>query len=471
MPLLGAYIADEYLGRYKTIQFSIVASLIGHVILIISAIPPVIKNPNGSIAAFAVGLIIMGIGTGGFKSNISPLIAEQNKEKKLRVTTDKKGNRVLIDPAVTISRIFLYFYLSINIGSLVGQIGMVYAEKYVGFWLSFLLPTIMFTFAPVVLMLCKKNYVLSKPTGSVTALAWKTWRLAMRGGWSMNPVKISRHIGNPQFWERVKPSHLAASGQPLPSWMNFDDIWVDQLSRGLKACKVFLWFPIYWLAYNQMVNNLTSQAATMQLHGVPNDVINNLNPISLVIFIPLVDRFLYPGLRKIGINFTPIKRIAVGFALASLAMLTACLIQVYIYRLGPCGDHMNGCESPAPINVWVQTPAYVLIGLSEIMASITGLEYAFTKAPQNMRSLVTAIFLFMTAFSSAISQALVALAEDPLLVWNYGVVAILAALGGIGFWFSHRGLDKQEDALNAIPVSAVGGDGDGTPMPVKESAA
>lgn len=64
-------------------------------------------------------------------------------EKVICVKTTKKGERVIMDPAVTISRVYLYFYLMINIGSLVGSIGMVYAEKYVGFWLSFLLPTLM----------------------------------------------------------------------------------------------------------------------------------------------------------------------------------------------------------------------------------------------------------------------------------------------------------------------------------------
>jgi len=77
MPLVGAYVADQYWGRFKTIQVSIAIALVGHIILIMSAIPQVITNPNGSIACFAVGIVIMGIGVGGFKSNISPLIAEQ----------------------------------------------------------------------------------------------------------------------------------------------------------------------------------------------------------------------------------------------------------------------------------------------------------------------------------------------------------------------------------------------------------
>lgn len=50
---------------------------------------------------------------------------------------------------------------------------------------------------------------------------------------------------------------------------------------------------------------------------------------------------------------------------------------------------------------------YVLIALSEIFASITGLEYAFTKAPKNMRSLVMSVFLFMSAVAAAIGEAFV----------------------------------------------------------------
>lgn len=207
------------------------------------------------------------------------------------------------------------------------------------------------------------------------------------------------------------------------------------------------------LSYNQMNNNLTSQANTMTLNGVPNDVITNLNPISLVIFIPLVDNFLYPALRKYGIRFTPIKRIFTGFMLASLAMIGATVIQYYIYKLGPCGKHMNSCDNPAPFTVWVQAVPYILVGFSEIFTSITGLEYAFTKAPKNMRSLVTSYWHFMSAFSNAIGQAFTALSDDPLLVWNYASVAIIAFIGGCLFWLHQRKTDKKEDIMNMLPDS------------------
>ena len=62
MPLFGAYIADTYLGRFRTVWVSVLISITGHVILTASAAPSVIASPHSSLAAFVIGIIIMGIG-------------------------------------------------------------------------------------------------------------------------------------------------------------------------------------------------------------------------------------------------------------------------------------------------------------------------------------------------------------------------------------------------------------------------
>jgi POT family proton-dependent oligopeptide transporter len=127
-PLGGAWLADEYWGRYNTIQYSNYVALVGHIILIMSAIPAVIVKPNVAIAIFCIGLVVMGIGTGGFKSNISPLIAEQYKDQKAYVRLKKDGSKEIVDPATTTARIYIYFYFLINCGSICGSIAMVYSE-------------------------------------------------------------------------------------------------------------------------------------------------------------------------------------------------------------------------------------------------------------------------------------------------------------------------------------------------------
>jgi POT family proton-dependent oligopeptide transporter len=119
------------------------------------------------------------------------LIAEQYKQTKPKIVIcPKTGERQISDPNITVARIFLYFYMMINVGSLTGQISMVYVEKYVGFWCAFLLPTIMFCFCPVVLWFCRKKYTRSPPTGSVLKKFGQLWGLAQKGRWSANPVTL-----------------------------------------------------------------------------------------------------------------------------------------------------------------------------------------------------------------------------------------------------------------------------------------
>jgi POT family proton-dependent oligopeptide transporter len=154
----------------------------------------------------------------------------------------------------------------------------------------------------------------------------------------------------------------------------------------------------------------------MRLNSVPNDIISKLNPLTIIIIIPFVDYILYPAIRRAGYNLSPLEKITIGFYLSAASMIAACVIQYYIYKLGACGQYRNKCKTPAPITVWVQIVPYGLIGLSEVMASITKLEYAFTKAPKNMRSTVQAIAILTSAISSALGQAFTSLSDDPLLV-------------------------------------------------------
>lgn len=125
-PLFGAWLADTYFGRFRTIIGGVIIAIIGHVILVASAAPSVIDNPHSALGAFAVAIVVIGIGTGGFKPNISPLIAEQVKFHKMKIRTLPSGERVIVDHAATIARIYNWFYLFINVGALVGQIGMSY---------------------------------------------------------------------------------------------------------------------------------------------------------------------------------------------------------------------------------------------------------------------------------------------------------------------------------------------------------
>jgi POT family proton-dependent oligopeptide transporter len=93
------------------------------------------------------------------------------------------------------------------------------------------------------------------------------------------------------------------------------------------------------VCYNQFSNNFISQADQMNGHGIPNDFMQNFDPIAIIVFVPVMDRLVYPLLRKLRIPFPPISRIVLGFFFVAGSMLWAAVLQHYIYQTGPGYGH------------------------------------------------------------------------------------------------------------------------------------
>ncbi|KAI8238857.1 Peptide transporter PTR2 [Colletotrichum sp. SAR 10_96] len=434
-PILGAIIADQYLGKYKTILVFCAFYWVGLVILWTTSLPVAMANGAGK-PGYIVAIIVIGLGTGGIKSNIAPLIADQYQRRVMAVKTEKTGERVIIDPAVTYQRIYMIFYWCINLGSL-SLMATPFMEKYKGFWTAYLMCFCVFNVGIATLVLRRKTYVNRPPQGSVITDAFKALGLMI----------ASRNM------DAAKPSWRAANGKDKP--VPWNDHFVDELKRALRACKVFVFYPIFWVCYGQFSTNFVTQAGQMEGHGMPNDFMQNFDPISILVFTPILDKVVYPLLRKVGIELKPIMRITIGFWLGALCLAYAAIVQHLIYKAGPCYEApgacpeglSNGASLPNHVHIAVQTPAYVFIGLSEIFISVTGLEYAYTKAPPNMKSFVQSIYLFTNAFGSAISEALVSVAADPKFLWMYTGVACFSFVIGFVFYFTFRHYDAEEDKM------------------------
>ncbi|KAH2158511.1 hypothetical protein KXW33_006159 [Aspergillus fumigatus] len=437
-PILGAIIADQYLGKYKTIVLFCGVYLVGLLILVCTSIPTALEHGAG-LGGFIVAILVIGLGTGGIKSNVAPLIADQYRRKKMAVSTTKKGERVIIDPALTIQRIYMIFYGCINLGSL-SLLATPYMERDIGFWSGYLLCLCMFACGTLVLIVGRKFYVVRPPQGSIITDAFK----------ALGIMIINRKMDAP------KPSWQAANGGSRRN-LPWDDHFIDELKRALVACRVFCFFPIYWVVYGQFSGNFVTQAAQMQGHGIPNDLMQNFDPISIIVFIPILETLVYPLLRRFHIRFRPITRISLGFVVASLAMMYAAIVQHLIYSAGPCYEHplcdaskIDGTAQGNRVHIAIQTPAYMFIGISEIFASVSGLEYAYTKAPPSMKSFVQSMYLLTNAFGSAIAEALTPAAFDPAIMWMFVGLACASFLVGVIFWLVFHHLNAQEDDMNKL---------------------
>lgn len=212
-------------------------------------------------------------------------------------------------------------------------------------------------------------------------------------------------------------------------------------------------FVMFWLCFDQMQNNLISQAGQMKTDHTPNDLVASMNQVGCIVLGPLVQEVLYPFLHKRRIYIKPIMRITIGFAFIALAMLYATIVQNAIYTSAPCYDHPKACELQLGVsisdmkadrpNVWIQTPVYILFATGEIFAYTTVIEYAYSNSPKDMKAIIQAVSLLVAGVASALAMALAEVARDPWLTYLFGSLAAGMALTTLSFWFLFRKDDAQ----------------------------
>lgn len=198
-------------------------------------------------------------------------------------------------------------------------------------------------------MWTKPRIVMFPPGGSSVADATKVVSLVCKEAKSLRTKD--------EDWEAVKPTNLKNSGKyeeistkHKPGWISWDDQFVDELRTTLKAFRVFALMPIWYMADGATTTILTNMAGSMTTNGLPNDLLNNFNPISTVVAIPIYNWILYPGLRKRGINFSLIQRISCGYFIGALLNASAAIIQWQIYETSPCGYHATDCKIGAGVS-------------------------------------------------------------------------------------------------------------------------
>jgi POT family proton-dependent oligopeptide transporter len=275
--------------------------------------------------------------------------------------------------------------------------------------------------AAALFLVGSKRYVKTPPDGSAIIDTARTISIAIseRGFENAKPSKLREHGHDHKYSFAQSPSYT--------------DSGVDKVRTGVTACKFFVFLPLYFISWIQIWNNLISQAGTMALHGTPNDLLQNLDPIALIIFIPLLDFGIYPLLRRWRINFRPVVRIALGFIMVAVVMAYAAVLQHYIY-----------ISPPNSIHVWIQAPAYILTAFSEAFVFVTGMEIAFTKAPESLRSLVMALFWLTLGIGAAICISLTPVTKDPEILWMYTSLGVVSFVAGVLFYFCFRNSFGEE---------------------------
>lgn len=440
LPIFFGYLADSRTGRFKLIFWGVFVFGIAHVLLVVAGARSLLANGNAKIPFF-LGVYILAIGAAMFKPNVSPLLLDQITNTVPRVIVTKKGERVIEDPEATTERVMLWFYLMINIGGFMG-VATAYSAKYIGYWLAFLIPLILYLPLPLLLWFLKSRLILHPPAGSDLPKFFRVIALTFRRG---GILRIGRH----GFWDVAKPSNIAAAGLNIKT--DWNDDFVEDVRRTFQATGIFCFFPIQYLNDNGIGSAASYLSTMLTTNGVPNDVISNFNSLSIIGCAPILNYGLYPLLRKLGVHYGPVARMTTGLGMAAIGGVGYTVLNYYAYQQSPCGHYgSSDCTigtGVAPITIWWMAIPYAVGGISELFVNVPAYGIAYSRAPVNMRSVVSGINLFNTAVSYAIGLACSSVITDPYLTWDFGGVAITGGVLTVIFYFLFRHIDKEEYVL------------------------
>uniref|UniRef100_H3AP32 Solute carrier family 15 member 2 n=1 Tax=Latimeria chalumnae TaxID=7897 RepID=H3AP32_LATCH len=326
-PVFGAIIADSWLGKFKTIIYLSIIYVIGHVVKSVGAVPIVGVSKKCDIhiqALSMVGLGLIAFGTGGIKPCVAAFGGDQFAEEH----THER------------SKFFSIFYLSINAGSLIstfvtpvlrGEKCCVWDVQCFGddcYALAFGVPAALMVLALVVFISGSWMYKKNPPQGNILVEVGKCiWyhlkkeesdsglhHLKREGGWTAPPEK---------FYQNRLITEIKMVGRVL---------------------FLYIPLPMFWALFDQQGSRWTLQATRMNADfggfNIKPDQMQTLNPLLILIMIPIFDLGIYPLIKKCKINFTPLRKMTVGMVLAAVAFAVAGIVEVKV----------NETASPEPIS-------------------------------------------------------------------------------------------------------------------------
>lgn len=444
LPVFFGWLADAKYGRFSMICWGVAICGVAHVIMIVSALPQVLTSGN-AIGPFALSLYMLSIGAAQFKPNISPTLMDQSPHKIAHVIKDKKGETVVVDPEESIASVMLWFYLLINVGACFG-IPTSYLAKLVGYWAAYLIPTIVYFMLPPLLWYLNSRIVKQPAGGSDLSNVFRVLGdIFANGG--------LKRIGRKGFWDIGKPSVRRAAGSQKE--YGYDDEFVNDVRRTFQACGIFLFQPIIQLNDGGIGASGNTLTAGMDAHGMPNDLLDNLNPVSIVVFVPIMNHLVYPGLRRAGIRFGPVARMTFGFAMCTLGSIAYSVLAHQVYQSSPCGNAASSCTETdfgdkgfSNVHIGLYAIPTIITAISEIFINVTAYGIAYTQSPKNMKGLVASINLFMSAIAAIISMIAAPAIKDPNLPYVFAIPTILGAVVTVAFYVTFRNYDNQEFIIN-----------------------
>uniref|UniRef100_A0A2P2MCI6 Nitrite transporter n=2 Tax=Rhizophora mucronata TaxID=61149 RepID=A0A2P2MCI6_RHIMU len=433
-PLLGAFIADAFAGRFWTVTVASIIYQIGMTGLTLSAVLPNLRPPPcngdqvcqeadaGQLAILYASLLLTALGAGGIRPCVVAFGADQFDE------TDPKQSKKTW-------RYFNWYYFVMGASILIAVTVLVYVQDNIGWGWGLGIPTIAMSISIIFFVAGYPLYRNLDPAGSpftrllqVIVAAVRKRKLSMVSDsrllyWNDEldaPISMGGkllHTKHMQFLDKaaiVTEEDELKQGQRPNLWRLNTVHRVEELKSVIRMGPIWAAGILLITAYAQQNTFSLQQAKSMNRHiiksfQIPAGSMSVFTMTSMLTTIVFYDRIFVPVFRRItgidrGITF--LHRMGIGFVISILATLVAGFMEIKRKQAALAHGLINSHQT-IPISVFWLAPQYCLHGIAEAFMSIGHLEFFYDQAPESMKATAMGLFWLAISVGNYVSTLLV----------------------------------------------------------------
>ncbi|MBI1346550.1 MFS transporter [bacterium] len=402
-PILGALLSDVFLGKYRTILGLSIVYCVGHLLL------AVVPGREGLL----LGLSLIAIGAGGIKPCVSAHVGDQFGSHNQNL----------------LSRVFSWFYFSINLGAFISTLLTPVLLEWYGHHVAFGVPGILMGIATLLFWLGRNRFVHIPPGGQ-------------------------------QFLKET----LSGEG----------------ISAILRLLPIYAFVAIFWCLFDQTASAWVLQAEKMDRSwlGIEwnSSQIQAANPILVLIMIPLFSYVVYPLLDRV-LTMTPLRRMAIGFFVMVFGFGITGAIEAQLEPFDVIAQQQSQergvdieviigeqIEQGLRANIGWQLLAYVGLTASEILVSITCLEFSYTQSPNRLKSFIMSLYLLSVTAGNLLVSLVNQVIQNPdgtsklpgaSYYWFFTGLMLVAAFGFLVVVATYRGKTYLQESDSPPDQEAV----------------
>ncbi|KAJ3707712.1 hypothetical protein LUZ61_011417 [Rhynchospora tenuis] len=397
LPLLGAFIADSWLGRYRTIILASCVYLLALVMLTLSSTLPFLRPPDCSgimdptscsvpvlqLIFFYFSLYLVAIAQSGHKPCVQAFGADQFDQN----VPDEFAER---------SSFFNWWYFGMCGGNIFTVSILNYVQDNVGWGLGFGIPCVVMSIALIIFLAGTRTYRFYPIQKESPFTEVSKFIVALVRGHKRNDI--------------IKQVNEAESSG------------LDYAKEAKELLKLFpIWATclVYALVFAQFSTFFIKQAATLdrrigRTFQVPPAALGSVIDVSVAAFLPIYDKVIVPLARKITkipSGITMLQRIGIGMMVSLLSMVIAALVEMKRLKTARDFGLVDEPDVPIPMSLWWIVPQYILVGMADVFTMVGLQELFYDQVPDQWRSLGLSLYLSIFGMGNYISSFTVSLID------------------------------------------------------------